>query len=790
MNNVKFMPDQQTSRKTKTNPKFYKPVAEYCLGISNVINGTGLKDAYDLVNNKLDDSKYTKILNPYNSHDEKYKRFPADLRNYDMTADIVRRYMGEFIKQTFEYSVHSHDPEMSVRFNTKLQQEISNIASSTFVDILNTTMQNQQAASNSNQPQPIPDIPDFEEVVKSFMQTYVDEMAIEGQKALDIIMDMCDAVTITYDMFYHYIVTGVAITYRDIKNGKFYKECIHPSNFTSLGSGKYIKDHDICKRRFSCSPNDLLTNFADVFDDKLIADLKKVFKDEMSISSSVGSVEVPLSFYRVNEDNTLIDLTKFNLNDTTSRSLMLANNREIEGVHITFKTQVPIYYVQRFDPATGNLFDVVIEEDTYSLNPVLNDITVQKDWITEVWEMYCFGAQGERLISKPRPIAYQCKDESNIKDSQQPYNGIYELIYGTGYTFSIPVIIAPFQTFRNILFYAREKTIARNKDMLLLLPKSILGKNDEETLYRMEAAGLLVYDDSLDETSQKAANIRSINLSLSNYINVLDTIIDNVKTEAWDLVDMNRQRYGDIVASDGKGTTQEAIVRSSMGSVLIYTMFDKLLEQDYLLDLNYSKVLLAGESTVNVKIGNSYRPVPFNSASHIMAAYSMTVRNSKVDEDKYQKLEAVLQGMSQNGDGEAAAAGIFASNISELQQLIRKFSQANRDFQMQLEQQKLDAQKELKQLEIAYQQNEFANERAIAEMKEQHADYRKSLELQLTAITSLQGTSDDSTGMVNQLNSLLKDITNMNDMKKHNDDIKYKYDKMHSDEKIAKMNKN
>ena len=41
--------------------------------------------------------------------------------------------------------------------------------------------------------------------------------------------------------------------------------------------------------------------------------------------------------------------------------------------------------------------------------------------------------------------------------------------------------------------------------------------------------------------------------------------------------DMTPQRYGEIANSAGKGVTDEAVIRGSMGSVIIEFIFDKIL---------------------------------------------------------------------------------------------------------------------------------------------------------------------------------------------------------------------
>jgi hypothetical protein len=778
-----FLPDQRTSRHEKTLPSFYIPMAEYALSFNNNIKVDEVDDAYNLVNNVVNEKDYAKILNPYNAVDPKFKRFPADLRNYDMTADIIRRYMGEFLKQNFQYSVHSVDPDVATRFNEKLLQSIVDKATSIYVEKVNAAISNQQNETP---------IPDFEQFFKEFKENYIDENTIEGNNALKAMIQYTNSVELYYNVFYNYVVTGYPITYRDIRNGSLHKECIMPSTFASLGNSRYIKDHDICRREFEITTSDLLNSFSEVLDEKVISSLRTVAKD--NINRGVSSpLQVPASYF-TDVYGTAQGSSMISRNIKTANISNLGVDKIVSS-HLTFKTQVKIYYVTRIDPFTGTTAEHIVEEDNYTLNPSIGDVSFESDWINEIYEMYVFGStKNHRIYSVPRPIVYQHRPSSNIKDCSQPYNGFTELIHNSGYKFSIPAIIKPFQILRNILFYAREKTIAKNKDILLLVPKSLLGDDDEETLYRMEAAGILPYDDSNDENNTRAQNVRAINLSLDRYINGLGDIIRSLKDEAWDLVDMNRQRYGDISTSDGKGTTEQAIVRSSMGSVVIYTMFDKFLEQEYDLDLDYSKLLLADSDTLNIKNQDgSISSVPFNSEKHILSDYKSSVRNSMVDDEKRNRLNDILFAMSQTGNYAPAVKAIFEDSAVGVKKIIDEVikleAQTKRDIELQKEQIQLQVLEQQKALEA--QKHEQAKE--LAYIKEDGENHRKSLELNiklLDSINSINGNLDESKGMVESVKMSLEQLKEDNAMKKHNDIINTKHKEMASNEKIAKMNKN
>lgn len=465
----------------------------------------------------------------------------------------------------------------------------------------------------------------------------------------------------------------------------------------------------------------------------------------------------------------------------------------IEGIHVQFKTEVKIAYVKYIDELTGKIIERLEETDNYELDPLKGDISVEYDWILETWEVYRFLGEHDGIYSEPRPIAFQCRSLDNIKDCSLSFNGIEELIPGTGFSFSIPNILKPFQISRNILYFAREKAIGRNKGNIMAIPKSALGSNEEETLYRMDAASLFVYDDSQDDAKQLANGIKAVQVGLDDYIIRLTDIIDKMKTEAWDLVDMNPQRYGDINTSAGKSTTNEAIIRSSMGSVLIYTIFDKYLETEYTLDLDHSKVLMANIEMLSYRLPNGKNHViPFDSKSHILADYKIFVRNSAIEREKRRKAEDIAFAASQNNQYSLAITAITEDSTTALLNSIKEFDDANRAMQERIANEKEQLTLELRQIEAQDNEANRQNDYQIAVLKEQGENSRKIIEIQ-AKLVELENTSKEigeSTDLISQLKLSLDKLKEENNMIRHRDKMNLDREKLNSNERIARMNKN
>ena len=86
--------------------------------------------------------------------------------------------------------------------------------------------------------------------------------------------------------------------------------------------------------------------------------------------------------------------------------------------------------------------------------------------------------------------------------------------------------------------------LAKNKLAVLVIAKSLLGENPDETIYRMAADGVLYIDDEEDTNMLKSQQIRMVTADISAYINQLTQLMIEIDNAAKDQVDMTPQRYG------------------------------------------------------------------------------------------------------------------------------------------------------------------------------------------------------------------------------------------------------
>ena len=126
-------PRQKVDAATKSKPEWYANSIDYIISLGLSMNDrTDVETKLNILHGNIPDEFYRKTLNPYNATKEKYKRFPAVMRNLDIMSDIVRRYISEYFKGVHQFSVGSCSPEVVINHDMKLKQAVGQQAQLAF----------------------------------------------------------------------------------------------------------------------------------------------------------------------------------------------------------------------------------------------------------------------------------------------------------------------------------------------------------------------------------------------------------------------------------------------------------------------------------------------------------------------------------------------------------------------------------------------------------------------------------------------------------------------------------
>lgn len=704
-------PSQRVSNAEKEKPEWYANCCDWIIaaGLSCKDEKT-LNQKYAILSGKIPDEFYRKTLNPYNATNEKYQRFPATLRNYDMCTGIIRRYVSEYIKNPHDFIVGAANVDVILARNAKLQAELMQLAQMEIAKRIQESYKEWLAGGNDPQEYNPEDQINFQEVIDNFKENYVDEISAQGQELLNVIDDLTESMLLYAKAYFDWVAYGECFTYTEIKGDTISKRAIDPRDaYPVPNSSMFVEDHDMFAERMRMTYQQIVDNFDEYLSEK--------DKDFLARHYGTRGAESAATFMSWEEYYGMYpdvcdrcgakDRTLFEKKWVYEKD---ANAALYDVWHVVWRGEIRRGVLTYVDASTGMLTQRIVE-DGYQVNPLIGDISIEYIYEPQTYECVRIGGRHEAIYP------YKARTTSYNRKGKLPYNGIIELLPGFG-KFSIVEILTPYQIFKNIICFHREMAVAKNKLSVLLIAKSLLGKVPDETIYRMAADGVLYIDDEEDDGMLKSQQIRMLNASIGDYIKQLSDLIAEIDAAAKDQVDMTQQRYGEIANSAGKAVTEEAILRGSMGSVIVEFIFDAMRERDYGRDLDLTKLAwIDGLETSYKDRDGNLKYISLNVDNHVYADYIVKAKNSTKEKEKLDQIKQFAFSAAQNGNMDMAIAAITADNVSSVKKLIMKYQ----DIQNQHEEQ-------LKQMDQQLEQMKSENE--LKKISHQAEEDRKTVELE------------------------------------------------------------
>lgn len=791
--NIEF-PSQRVSDSEKEKYEWYAACCDYVIA-----QGEAYKDSaevelkYNVLHGRLPEEFYRKTINPYNSKNEKYTKFPATLRNYDLMKGVIRRYVGEYLSNPHDFIVSANNAEVVLAKNSRLRQELNNIVQKQIaakIQQMYAEYLNQGGDPQQFNPQEQFDVEAF---VKEFNENFIDDISAQGQQILSVIKDLTEDNIFYAKAYFEFVTFGQCFTYSEVRGEKLIKRNVSIRDaFPVPNDSMFVEDYDMFAERRKLTYQQIIDEF-----DEYLSDKDREFLDTYYAKHSVRTASYEYNF----------DVFKSYFPDVCGRftdedkelfksapNMQRDKNPDLYDVwHVVWRgerKQAIVTYVNE-----AGFVAERVEIGEYKLNKAAGDIKVEYVYVPQVYESVRIGTITAAIYPyKARAIAYD-------RDGKLPYNGLMELLPGFG-TFSIIDIMTPYQTFYNIVSYHREIAIAKNKLSILVIARSLLGKVPEDTIYKMLADGVLYIDDENDQGMLRAQQIRTVNSSYGDYITQLTNLLENIKFQAEMQVDMTPQRYGEIANSAGKGVTEEAIVRGSMGSVIVEVMMDAVRERDYARDMDFSKLAwIDGLDTSYRDEEQNLKYISLNVNSHIYASYVIKAKNSYKEKEKFQQLKQFAFNLGQNGDAMMAIAAITGENVESMKKLIAKFDEINKAHEMELKQVEQQTEQMRQEFELNKIRIKGEEDRKLAELE---GYIKKEIELiqadaNMISYNAEVGNQNQQAG-IERLNA---ERLELDRQKARIDNLKFNFDMYDKNEnrrlkekdidtkfQIAKMNKN
>ena len=706
------LPNQANKYADKLKPEWFMPTCNYiinrCLGADD---HSKLEEYFKAARGEVSDAVFKKVLKPLTSDDPTLKNISIGTkRNVDFIKPIVRRYLGEVIKQYTNFQVYTLDPEAVMARNNNLDNEVDKILAQMFVNEMA-----EQGLGNPNDAQPTPDP---EQYIRDAEQKFLNDEVLKQQHRLNLILSETDERTKMIQLFYNWFASNRCVTYSSIRYDDVIYEVIPVEEYFRVDSGNpYIKDDDMGLRRFRLTVNQIIERYRDIIKP---ADIEYLKEHNSALSNYVTEGTVLTRDIADVYDLTTVLQGGSTLVSTTDFS------RPVMCYHAVMKTQREIRTLTYSD-MFGHINTIEVSDD-YKLDPEHGDISMDKEYQPEFWEFYRFGDQLEGVYSIPQPCELQRHLFNNHAYCENPYNGLYKSLDQFSVE-PIPYTISDINVLNMIILIQIERTIAKYRPGLVIIPESLLQDTKEYTTEERLASmvlddHLIINDEDVNANIMQAIKVLNNN-TVEQYIISLFEIRKRLKEEAYDMADMTPSRMGDNSPYAGKATTEMSLNYSIAGSVLLFEKFNKLRERDYerLIDCSRLAWIDGKNGSYSDEQGNITNLLlkPNDNLTNL----GVFVRNSAIEVDNLNKLRGMGQAAMQSGDYNIAAKIATGDNSTEIMRYIEDFTQATRKMQQDQHQAELDNQKQINDAQIADKQEERQFEGNL-EMFKQNAETERA----------------------------------------------------------------
>lgn len=664
---------------TEKTAKWYKDNANWMIDQTNFYTEGRYEMLmlYQAAMGVIDKSAYKYVLNPYNSTDENLQRFPAQLRNYDIITPIIGLYIGEKADKPFNHTVICVNADAPNQFKEAHDEAFKAALAQSLVNTLNS----QGVATGVESKE----IPPLEKISEQYKNNYNDKRAQFGQEAVDYIKHNLELKDKYQEALYDWIVTGKCYTYKDVYKDDLLHEIVPPLElWHGTSQTGFVEDANWAVRRTRYNINDCIDRFHEVLgkNDKKedeIEILENLFK-----SSQVASTTF----------TTTPNIDK--ISSSSSEASLYSNGDLIDVYHCVWKSFRKVGILHYLNEI-GQPEEMEVD-DTYKLDKSKGDLEVEWMWMNQVEETYRIG---ESMYKYCRPIIAQRNQLSNTSECKLPYNG------RIGYSErnreqSVVKQLLPYQALVNIYHFRRELIIAKNKEKLALMPKGLLpeGWGTDKSMYYADTTSMLWFDETKPNAQLVLNAMKAIDLSLGTYIDQMTNLIREIKAEAWDAVGMNRQRYGDVKASDGKGNTDQAVFRSAIISREMFRRFEKFEESDLQGLMDYSKLAwINGKKGMYINSDGRRAFLEVNPDQHLESDYGIFAVDSADEKAKLDQARQYAFGWAQKGTTAASTVIeiLDSNNVSKLKDAVKKAEQFEREYNQSIEKAKSEATMALEQ---------------------------------------------------------------------------------------------
>lgn len=719
---------------SKKGKKWQEDCVNYIIGEGNVTSGGNstsyygeLQTYYNLYNSIFDEKDFKSITNPFKVEDG----FPATPHDFNIIRPKVDLLIGEETKRPLNFRVIRTSQEATSEMQEKEKQMILQ-----YIEAAITARMSQEEAQQFQEQLQSGEVMPPEQIAKYMDKDYKDIVENTAYHTLTYLREKLDLDNEFIKGWKDGLISGREIYYVGVLNAEPYVERVNPIYFSYDKSPdlEFVEDGSWCCRKMRMPITEVYDRYYDKLEEK---DLDKL---EEMIGSTPG---------RNLGDRSPVDM---------GIQLRIYDNPIFEGAgkslvnvwHCCWKSFKKIFYVTTTDDAGQPQINIV--DETYQ--PVGNEISVEPDWIVEVWEGYRAGSD---LYFGIQPIEYQHVSIDNPNSQKLPYCGA---IYSNtnSKTRSLVSILKPLQYMYIVLWYRLELAIARDKGKVVnmditQIPKS-MNISPAKWMHYLSSVGVNFinpYEEGWNIPGREGGKpaqfnqITALDLTMSNVIAEYIQLMDKIEELAGTISGITQQREGAVSSSEMVGNVERSVVQSSHITEPLFWVHNQCKRRVLNMLLNTAKGAWeeTGKQKLQYIFDNGERAFLDITPKFYYEDMDVFVSDTSKDLENIQKLQQLIQPAMQNGASLLEAAEILTNdNFNIIKQKLKDMQ--TRQEQMQQQQQEAEAQQQqqLQQMQNEAKQQELMLQEAQMDLQRYQIDQDNQTKIAVAQINAYRGTEE------------------------------------------------
>ena len=727
---------QQKLPLSKKDEQWQQACVNYIIGEGNVVSGGmqktdngELQTYYNLYNSIFDEKDFKRITNPFKVEDG----FPATPQDFNIIRPKVDLLIGEETKRPMNFRVVRTSQEATSEL---MDQEKEMLMQYMMASI--TARLGEEERAEFQQKLENGEIMPPEQIAKYMQRDYKDVIENTAYHTIAYLREKLMLDNEFIKGWKDGLIAGVEVYYVGVQNNEPYMERVNPLYFSYDRSPdlEFIEDGSWCCRKMRLPIAEIYDRYYDKLEEK---DLNKL--NEMLTGVPVGDMV---------QHGPVDDFNKITMHIYDNPVLDQKSRYCVNVWHVCWKSFKKIQYVTTQDE--NGQPQVTICDEFYK--KVGTELSIETDWIVEVWEGYRAGSD---LYFGIQPIEYQSVSIDNPNSQKLPYCGC---VYSNTNSKprSLVSILKPLQYMYIVLWYRLELAIARDKGKVInmditQIPKS-MNISPDRWMHYLSSVGVNFinpYDDGWNVPGREGGKpaqfnqITALDLTMSNVISEYIQLMDKIEQLAGTISGITEQRMGAVSSNELVGNVERSVVQSSHSTEPLFWVHNQCKRHVLNMLLNTAKGAWqqTGKKKLQYIFDNGERSYIDIQDKFYYEDMDVFVTDTSKDIENVEKLRQLIQPAMQNGASLLEAAEILTNdNFNIIKQKLKEMQQRQEQLQQQQQQAEQEQAVQLQQMQNEQKQQELMLEEARMDLDRYKIDQDNATKIAVAEISTYRGTEE------------------------------------------------